>query len=122
MNVQFYSQHIVLSESQKDYITEKISRLPRMTKYLEDTATSIKVEVKHINASDPSEMIELDLNVIIPHAQFRVSDTAKTPEEAIDNCVEKLKPQLEKHKAKYDHSHDATKIDDNVEGEFDSLI
>lgn len=123
MNMQFHTQHITLSDKQKDYITKTIQHMSVMDRHIDDPASTIHIDVKHLAVKNKDESIEIDVHMTVPHGNFKVADCGKTPEEAVDKVVLKLRKQIEKYKGKNLPSHDLTKEEMLQEmGEFDYLL
>lgn len=122
MNIQFHTQHIQISDDQKRYITSALEPLFSIDKHIDDPSSLLHIDVKHLPVKNKDESIEIDIKMIVPHGDFYVSDSGKTPEEAVDRSVKKLRNQLEKYKDKHNHLHNAAKDVDGNKGEFDDLI
>ncbi len=106
MNIQIHTTHINLSDTQKEYITEKISNLGKYGKQIDDEATLVHVDVKKLDHVNKKEKVEIDIRMKVPGGDFFVQETGITPEETIDKAVLKFRHQIERYKDKKDHLHD----------------
>jgi len=100
MQVSIIQKHLNLSESQKDYIQEKIENLKHLSQRLDDESTQVRVDVEHNSMKTTNKNILIQVTMFVPHAVVRAEVMATTPEEGIDLAVEKLKKQIERYKGK----------------------
>ena len=100
MQVSIIQKHINLSDSQKDYITEKIENLKHLGQRIDDESSQVRVDVEQNNLKTTNKNISIQVTMIVPHAVVGAEVMAITPEEAVDLAVDKLKKQLERYKGK----------------------
>jgi len=100
MQVTIIQKHINLSESQKDYIQEKIENLKHLGQRVDDESTQVRIDVEHNSVKTSNKNISLQVTMHVPHAVVRAEVMAISPEEAIDLAVDKLKKQIERYKSK----------------------
>lgn len=106
MNIQIQVSNIRLADSQKDYITEKISHLAKFDERIADESSLVHVSVKGVEHENTKEKVEIDIRMKVPGGEFFAQDIGITPEETIDKAVVKFRHQLEKYKGKHEHLHD----------------
>lgn len=96
MEVKIKAIHFDITDKLVAFINKKIDKLTRRFEAINDVEVSLRV-VKPETANNK----EAGVRLVIPNcADLFASKTADTFEEAIDNCLEALEPQLEKNKDK----------------------
>lgn len=93
METKIKAIHFDISEKLTNFINKKIDKLSRRFDAINEAEITLKV-VKPETANNKESGIRLHLN----GAELFASKTADTFEEAIDNCIAALEPQLEKNK------------------------
>ncbi len=124
MKISYSKKYLKLSETQLDYITNKIDRLKNLARRIDDSSSHAEIEIAKEN-SHPNN-ISMTINFKVPNKLFRAEALESSPEAAIDACEEKLKVQIEKNKAQFGandmHSHKQGDIEDDATSEFADLI
>ncbi len=100
MQITIVHRHINLSESQREYIEEKITHLKHLGQRVDDESTKVHVDIESNNIKTSNKNISLQVTMFVPHAVVRAEVLGITVEEATDLAVEKLKKQLERYKAR----------------------
>ena len=97
MQIKFSARHGQVSEETRDWITEKIEKLPR----LYDRIMSIEVVVDLEHRETPS----VELKVSAKQNDFVATNQAEGLLASVDGAVEKMEQQLRKHKEKVKDRH-----------------
>lgn len=100
MQIQIFDRHISLSDSQTDYIREKIFHLADLSERVDDESTQVRVDVESNRLKTSNKNITVQVTMFVPHAVIRAEVYATTVEEGIDLVVEKLRKQIERYKSK----------------------
>lgn len=100
MQLSIFDKNISLSESQKDYIAEKIDNLMTYGERIGDESTKVRVDVQMNNSKTTNKNITVQVTMSVPHSVVRAEIFSTTVEEGIDLAVDKLKKQLERYKGK----------------------
>lgn len=95
MNVKIQSIKFDADQKLIDYINSKLSKVKRFF----DGIIGAEVFLKLINTSDADNKV-VEVKLIIPGNDLFVERKAKRFEEALDECVEVLKRQVNKQKEK----------------------
>jgi len=100
MQIQITSTSITLTDSQKDYINEKIEHLSKYEDRISDEATIIKVDVEKRKVRSGDQRITTQITMYVPHAVIRAEVHGQNVDETVDLAIEKLKKQIETYKTK----------------------
>lgn len=100
MEIKVKSQHLNLSDNQKQIIVSKVEKLTNLADRLKDTSSEFRVEVKHEKARKSSDAYVCQFTIFVPNAVIRSETRNDTIENAVDECVGKIKTQIERYKAK----------------------
>lgn len=100
MEIKIRSQHLNLSDSQKDLIETKVKKLSHLSDRLSDESSEFRVEVKHEKSRKTSDAYVCQITIFAPSAVIRAETRNETIENAVDECVGKIKVQIERYKAK----------------------
>lgn len=96
MNVQINAVKFKADPKLESYVMDKVSKLDRMV----DTATKCEVFLKVDKPeSDNNKIVEISL-ALAGQTIFN-SKQANTFEEAVVDCVESMKPQIDKYKERF---------------------
>ena len=97
MNMDVKIQSIKFDADKKliDFTTAKISKLERFFEAIIGAEVFLKLE----NSQDEANKI-VEVKLLIPGNDLFVQRQAKTFEEGVDECIEVLKRQINKHKEK----------------------
>lgn len=97
MQITFHQKNLHLSDSQKDYMSEKILQLSRY-KVMEDPSVVARVDVEFHQHASSDKKITVAVTVNIPKELLRAEAECISVEEGIDLIEPKLAQQLEKYK------------------------
>lgn len=93
MEAKIKAIHFDITERLENFINKKIDKLCRRFEAIKEAEVTLKV-VKPETANNK----EAGVKLIVTGADLFASKTADTFEEAFDNCLAALEPQLEKNK------------------------
>lgn len=94
MNVTINSIHFDAAEKLEQFINKKVEKLTKHNEEIDAVEVTLKV-VKPETAMNKEASIKL---LVPQHSDLFASKVADTFEEAVDQCVDALKHQLEKSK------------------------
>lgn len=94
METKIKAIHFDITEKLVNFINKKVDKLTRRFEAVNDVEVTLKV-VKPETANNKEAAVKL----VLSGAELFASKTADTFEEAVDNCLSALEPQLEKNKA-----------------------
>lgn len=100
MQIKIKSEHLNLSDNQKEAIHAKIEKLSHLADRLTDESTEIKVEVKHEKTRKSDHSNVCQITIFAPSGVIRSESRKDTLESAIDDAVGKIKQPIERYKAK----------------------
>ena len=93
METKIKAIHFDITEKLTNFINKKVDKLTRRFDAINEVEVTLKV-VKPETAKNK----EAGIKILVPGAELFASKIADTFEEAIDNCLAALEPQLEKNK------------------------
>ena len=106
MKITIQSPKITVSESQEEFITNKLTRLDRLYDHIENCHVVFKKEKTDLKSS-----IIIEVKVAIPGNDLFASETSDSFELAVDKVYSNLESQLKKKKDKlYEQNRKAKKI------------
>lgn len=100
MEIKIKSQHLNLSDQQRESIERKVEKLTHLSDRLTDESTEIKVEVKHEKTRQHDHANVCQITIFAPQSVIRSESRKDTLENAIDDAVSKIRSQIERYKAK----------------------
>jgi ribosome-associated translation inhibitor RaiA len=98
MNVQHFEKGIVYTDKQLMLIARKIGKLATYCRRLKDEASLIRIEAERKDTKKSRDQINVIVNVSLPHKMLSAECFKADPIEALDRCVEKLEPQIQRYK------------------------
>lgn len=104
MQIRIKTQHLNLSDKQRQSIEKKVEKLQNLADRLGDESTEFRIEVKHEKSRKTSDAYACQLTIFAPQAVIRAETRNDTIENAIDECMDKIKTQIERYKAKIQRS------------------
>lgn len=99
MKVNVQSIHFDADKKLLDYIQKKCEKLDVFFDHIIGADVYLKIE-----KGDAKQNKSVEIKVHVPGEVFIATEQSAKFEEATDNCTEKLKVQIKKHKEKI-HSH-----------------
>jgi putative sigma-54 modulation protein len=103
MQIKIKSQNLSLADSQKEMITAKVEKLQTFADRLGDESAEFRVEIRHETSRKPQDAYVCQITIFAPHAVIRAETRDESIENALDSCIEKMKTQIERYKAKIHH-------------------
>lgn len=100
MQIKIYQKNITLTDSQCDYINNKIFHLATHEHRVGDEATEGRVDVEFHDLKTSDRNIVMQITLSVPKSMIRAEVYGKTVEEALDLAVEKLDKQIERYKSR----------------------
>jgi len=100
MQIRIKSKNLNLADSQKDSIENKVAKLQNLADRLGDESTEFRVEVRYEKSRKTSDAYICQLTIFAPSAVIRAETRSETIENAVDDCLNKIKTQIERYKAK----------------------
>lgn len=104
MQIKIKSKNLNLSNNQKSSIQNKVEKLQNLADRLSDESTEFRVEVRHEKARRTDDAYICQLTIFAPNAVIRAETRNSTIENAVDECLDKIRVQIERYKAKIHRS------------------
>lgn len=104
MQIKIKSKNLNLSDSQKEAIETKVTKLQNLADRLSDESTEFRVEVRHERARKSTDSYICQLTIFAPNSVIRAETRNETIENAVDDCMNKIRSQIERYKAKIQRS------------------
>lgn len=100
MQFTIHEKGLKLSDTQRNYILEKIDHLKTYGERVDDESTQARVDVETNKLKTTNKNYTVQITLYVPHAVVRAEVFSTTIEEGIDLAVEKLRKQIERYKSK----------------------
>jgi len=104
MQLKIKSKNLNLSDRQKESIENKVIKLQHLADRLSDESTEFRVEVRYEKSRKTTDAYICQLTIFAPNTVIRAETRNETIENAIDDCMDKIKQQIDKYKAKIHRS------------------
>ena len=104
MQIKIKSKNLNLSEGQKNAIYGKVEKLQNLADRLSDESTEFRVEVRHEKSRKADDAYICQITIFAPSTVIRAETRNSTIENAIDECLDKIRVQIERYKAKIHRS------------------
>lgn len=104
MQIKIKSKNLNLSDSQRDAIETKVSKLQNLADRLSDESTEFRVEVRHEKSRRSEDSYICQLTIFAPNTVIRAETRNESIENAVDDCMDKIKSQIDRYKAKIHRS------------------
>lgn len=104
MQIKIKSKNLNLSDRQKESIENKVTKLQHLADRLSDESTEFRVEVRHEKSRKTIDSYICQLTIFAPNTIIRAETRNETIENAIDDCMDKIRTQIDKYKAKIHRS------------------
>lgn len=101
MNIQHFEKGFFYSNEDLLKVAKKLGKLATYCKKLKDPDSVIRVESTVSPTKKQQDQVTVMITVDLPKMQLRAESLKGKPLEALDRCIEKLEPQIEKYKAKH---------------------
>lgn len=106
MQIKIKSTNLSLNNNQKSNIKSKVEKLAKLADRLGDTSSEFRVEVRHEKSRRSEDAYICQLTIFAPNAVIRAETRNNTIENAVDECMDKIRTQIERYKAKTHRSAD----------------
>lgn len=93
MNTQITVRHIDVTDHVREYAEKRVAKLERFY----DGIVSTHIILSESNS--PAQEKNVEINVDVYQKRLTAENAASTFEQAINNCVDQLRRQLEKYKS-----------------------
>jgi putative sigma-54 modulation protein len=103
MEIKIKSKNLTLSDKQKEAIESKVSKLYKLADRLSDESTEFRVEIKHEKSRRAEDAFACELTIFAPGSVIRAETKNETIENAVDECMDKIKKQISRYKSKVEH-------------------
>lgn len=101
MHVEHFEKGIRYSDRDLLTLARKIGKLATYCKQLKDESSLIRVEAERRATKKQNDEVKVMITVDLPGSQLRGESRRSRPLEAVDRCIEKLKPQIKRYKEKH---------------------
>lgn len=100
MQIKIKSKNLNLSNNQKSNIETKVAKLEKLADRLGDESAEFRIEVRHEKSRRSEDAYICQLTIFAPGNVIRAETRSDTTSNAVDDCMDKIKGQIEKYKAK----------------------
>ena len=100
MEIKIKSQNLSLADSQKEKILSKVEKLRHLADRRGDESSEFRVEIRYEKSRKPQDAYTCQLTIVAPHAVIRAETREESVENAVDDCLDKIKTQIERYKSK----------------------
>ena len=100
MQIKINTQHLTLNEGQEERIHSKIEKLTTLAGRLSDESSEIKVDLIYEQARRVEDAYVCHITFFVPGDTLRAEARHESLENAVDEVIDKLKPQIEHYKAR----------------------
>ncbi|MBI3336908.1 HPF/RaiA family ribosome-associated protein [Candidatus Peregrinibacteria bacterium] len=101
MNIQHFEKGLTYTDRERTILMRKISKLATLCKRIKSEDSWIRIEAEHRDTVKKKDSIKMLMTISLPHTFLCAESRQNTVIEAVDRCIEKLEPQLEKYKEKH---------------------
>ena len=98
MNIQHLEKGLHYSDRDLILFARKIGKLATYCRYVKDESSVIRVETERRETKKERDSVKMMIQVDLPKKILRAESRKETPIDALENCVDKLYPQIEKYK------------------------
>lgn len=98
MNIQHHEKGFHYNDREMLHIAKKVGKMATYCKRVKDEASYISVDAELRQTEKKRDALKVAITVNLPQKQLRAESRRPDVTEAIDRCVDKLQPQLERYK------------------------
>jgi len=98
MHIQHFEKNFHYTDRQLMTVARKIGKLATICKKVKDEGSLIRVDVESRDTKKERDHLKVSLTLELPKKILRADSRRPDVVEAVDRCIEKLEPQLEKYK------------------------
>jgi putative sigma-54 modulation protein len=104
MEIKIKSKNLTLGDKQKESIEAKVAKLHKLADRLSEESTEFRVEIRHEKSRKAEDAFVCELTIFAPGSVIRAETNGETIENAVDECMDKIKTQIARYKAKIHRS------------------
>lgn len=101
MQIHIQGHKLKISQSENDYIHQKMEKIIKLAHRLKDDSSEIRVDVYHHASKAPEDAISCTITLYVPKATLRGESHGNQVCESIDLAKQKLIPQIATYKEKF---------------------
>lgn len=98
MNIQHFEKGLQYSADELLLIAKKLGKLATYCEKVKDEASVIRIESERRNTKKDRDQVKVKITVKLPGDECVAESRRRFVIDAVDRCMEKLKPQLERYK------------------------
>ena len=98
MNIQHFEKGFHYNDREMLAIAKKIGKLATYCQRVKDEGSYIRIEAEHRDTEKKRDAMKVALTLKLPDKVLRAESRRPEVVEAVDRCIEKLYPQVEKYK------------------------
>ena len=98
MNIQHFEKGVQYNDQELLILAKKLGKLATYCKSVKDESSFIRVEAERRQTKKQRDQVKVAIMVELPRKTFRAESRRVDVIEAVDRVVEKLEPQLKRHK------------------------
>jgi ribosomal subunit interface protein len=103
MKINIYAKGITLTESEKEYIETKVTKLSNLAKRVQDEASEIRVDIVYADTKSKNDAFTCAMTFFLPHQgeTLRGEENGMKIHEAVDKTQAIMVAQIEKYKERF---------------------
>lgn len=101
MKIQNYEKDFQYTDRQRKTMARKIGKLATICSKVKDESSLIRVDAEKRPTKKERDAIKLTITMELPKKWMRAESRRADVIEALDRCIEKLEPQLERYKEEH---------------------
>lgn len=101
MHIEHYEKGIRYTDKELLLLARKLGKMATYCSRLKDESSVIRVDAEHRPTKKARDEVHVTITVELPQKTLRSESRKATVVEAIDRCVEKMEPQLQKYKDRW---------------------
>lgn len=98
MHIEHYEKGLRYTDKELLLLARKVGKMARYCSRLKDAASVIRVEAERRPTKKARDEVHVTITVELPQKTLRSESLKATVLDAVDRCVEKMEPQLQKYK------------------------
>ncbi len=98
MNILHFEKNFQYNDKQLLVVARKIGKLATVCSRIKDESSVIRIEAEGRDTKKDRDQTKVTITIELPQKLLVADSRKKDVLEALDRCVEKLTPQLEKYK------------------------
>lgn len=98
MNIRHFEKSFTYTDRELLKIARALGRLATYCRRVKDEASVIHVDAEKRSTKKSRDQFKVTIRLELPHKSLTAESRRPDPVEAVDRCVEKLEPQVKRHK------------------------